>query len=84
MCMNTTVNKTSTSAQIQQLHVFGPTKPPLTPCHHHRVNYCFNYRQKEKQKEFITTLIGMTPAGLLQGQRGSPSLFIKGVQGLGI
>lgn len=66
-----------TSSQREHLHVIGPIKPPLTPCHNQQVIYCFNYRQKEYQKDFITTLIGMTPAGPLQGQRGSPSLFTK-------
>lgn len=75
MCMKTIV-------QMRHLHVSGPLKLPLTPCHH-QVIYCFNYRQKEYQKEFITTLIGMTPAGPPQGQRGSPSLFSKISSGSG-
>lgn len=77
MCVKTIPHKTSTSAQRHYLHVTGPIKSQLTPCHHQQVIYCFNYRQKEYQKDFITPLIGVTPAGLPQGQRGSPSLFTK-------
>lgn len=83
MCVKTVVHQTSTSAQRHYLQVPGPIKSPLTPCLHQQVIYCFNYRQKEYQKDFITTLIGMTPAGLPRGQRGSPSLFTKMSSGPG-
>lgn len=76
--------KKSSFSQRQHPHVTGPIKPPLPPCRHQQEIYCFNYRQKEYQKDFITPLIGVTPVGPLQGQRGSPSLFTKLVQGLGI
>ena len=72
-----------TSAQRLHLHVISPTQPPLTPCHHQQVIYCFNYRQKEYQKEFITTLIGMTPAGHLRGSGGVTITLHKGSSGPG-
>lgn len=56
---------------------YWPHQATINTMPQQQVIYCFNYRQKEYQKDFITTLIGMTPAGPLQGQRGSPSLFTK-------